>query len=80
MEVVPVTAVSTAEVPQLFSVAGAELLTVTCGGRLSTMEKFVRFESAGADILILNLEFPPGVMSPGENDLFAEIPAPTVYT
>ena len=80
MEVAPVTAVSTDEVPQLLCVAGDELLTVTFCGRLSTMEKFVRFESAGADILILNLEFPPGAMIPGENDLFAEIPAPTVYT
>ena len=80
MEVAPVTAVSTDEVPQLSCVAGDELLTVTFGGRLSTMEKFVRFVSAGADILILNLEFPSGAMIPGENDLFAEIPAPTVYT
>ena len=80
MEVAPVTAVSTDEVPQLSCVAGDELLTVTPGGRLSTMEKFVRFVSAGADILILNLEFPSGAMIPGENDLFAEIPAPTVYT
>ena len=81
MEVAPVTAVSTAdEAPQLAWVAGDELLTVTSGGRLSTMEKFVRFVSAGADILILNLEFPPGAMVSGDNDLFAEIPAPTVYT
>lgn len=80
MEVAPVTAVSTDEVPQLSCVAGDELLTVTSGGRLSTMEKFVRFVSAGADILILNLEFPSGAMIPGENDLSAEIPAPTVYT
>lgn len=80
MEVAPVTAVSTDEAPQLARVAGDELLTVTPGGRLSTMEKFVRFVSAGADILILNLEFPPGAMVPGENDLFAEMPAPTVYT
>lgn len=80
MEVAPVTAVSTDEVPQFSCVAGDELLMVTSGGRLSTMEKFVRFVSAGADILILNLEFPPGAMIPGENDLPAEIPAPTVYT
>ena len=80
MEIAPVTAVSTDEAPQLFSVAGAELLMVTFGGRLSTMAKFVRFVSAGADILILNLEFPPGAMVVGENDLLAEIPVPTVYT
>ena len=77
-EVAPVTAVSTDEAPQLLRVAGDELLMVTFGGRLSTMAKFVRFVSAGADILILNLEFPPRAMVAGENDLFAEIPTPTV--
>lgn len=80
MEVAPVTAVSTDEPPQLLRVAGDELLMVTSGGRLSTTAKFVRFVSAGADILILNLEFSPGAMVAGENDLFAETPAPTVYT
>lgn len=80
MEVAPVTAVSTDEPPQLFSVAGDELLMVTSGGRLSTRAKFVRFVSAGADILILNLEFSPGAMVAGENDLFAETPAPNGYT
>lgn len=70
------TAVSTDEAPQLLCAAGDELLMVTFGGRLSTMVKFVRFVSAGAEILILNLEFPPGAIVAGENDLFAETPAP----
>ena len=76
MEVAPVTAVSTAAGPQLLRVAGDELLIVTFGGRLSTMEKFVRAVSAGAGMLILNLELPPGEIVEGEKDLFAEIPAP----
>ena len=62
----------------MLRVAGDELLMVTFGGRLSTMETFVRSVSAGAEILILNLEFPPVAMVAGENDLFAEIPAPAV--
>ena len=60
IEVAPVTAVSTALAPQLFCDAGVELLTVTSGGRLSTMEKFVRSVSSGAEILMRNREFPPG--------------------
>ena len=60
IEVAPVTAVITAEDPQLFCVAGEELLTVTPGGRLSTIEKFVRSVSSGAEILIRKREFPPG--------------------
>lgn len=76
MEVAPVTAVNTDEPPQLLCVAGVELLMVTSGGRLSIMLKFVRFVSAGAVILILNLEFPPETMVAGKNDLFASTPAP----
>jgi hypothetical protein len=77
MEVAPVTAVKTAEAPQLFWVPGEELLIVTLGGRLSIMEKFVRSVSAGAGMLILNREFSPAEMLEGEKDLFAVNPAPT---
>ena len=80
MEVAPVTAVSVAEPPQFVCVAGDELLMVTLGGRLSTMAKFVRFVSAGALMLRVKFEFPPGVIVTGKKDLLAEIPAPAVYT
>ena len=80
MDVAPVTAVITADSPQPWCVAGEELLTVTFGGRLSTMEKFVRFVSAGAEMRILSREFSPANMISGENDLLAPMPAPGRYT
>ena len=76
--VAPVTAVSMAEAPQLGeAVAGDELLTVTLGGRLSVIEKFVRSVSGGAEILILNLEFSPAKIVAGLKDLFPPMPVPT---
>jgi hypothetical protein len=42
------------------------------------MEKFVKAVSAGAGMLILNLELPPGEIVEGEKDLFAEILAPSL--
>ena len=76
-EVAPVRAVIVAEEPQFSCVAGEELLTVTLGGRLSTIEKFVRSVSAGAGMLILSLEFSPARMLSGSKDLLAAIPPPT---
>ena len=75
-ESAPVTAVIVADVPQLFWVAGEELLMVTLEGKWSTMEKPVRSVSEGAGMLILSLEFSPGEIVEGEKDLLAEIPAP----
>ena len=79
-EVAPVTALITDEAPQLFCVAGEELLIVTSAGRSSTMEKLVRSVSAGAVMLIRKREFSAGRMVAGENDLFAEMPPPAAYT
>ena len=76
MEVPPVSALSTAEEPQLLCVAGEELLIVTSAGRLSTMEKFVRSVSAGAEMVIRNREFSPERIVVGENDFLAETPLP----
>lgn len=76
----PVTAVITAEAPQLFCVAGEELLIVTSAGRSSTIEKLVKSVSAGAVMLMRKREFSPGRIVAGENDLFDEMPRPAVYT
>ena len=66
--------------PQFVCVAGDELLTVTVGGRLSVMVKFVRAVSPGAVILIRNREFSPARIVEGEKDLLPLIPPPSVYT
>jgi hypothetical protein len=50
------------------TVGEVELLTVTPAGRLSVIEKLVRFVSLGAKISILNRELPPTAMEEGEND------------
>ena len=77
MLVAPVTAVCTAEVPQLReAVAGDELLTVTLGGNESVIEKLVKSVSPGAVILIRKREFSPAEMVSVLNDLLADIPAP----
>lgn len=76
----PVTAVRTADAPQLADTDGAvELLIVTFAGRLSTKEKLVRFESAGAVMVIVNLEFSPGWIVAGTKLFWAPTPAPAVY-
>jgi hypothetical protein len=80
MVVAPVSAVNSEDVPQLFVVAGDELLTVTFAGRVSVIEKFVRLVSAGAVMLMRKREFSPARMVAGENDLLADIPAPSAYT
>lgn len=80
MDVAPVTAVRTEDPPQLLRVAGDELLIVTFGGSSSTMEKLVRAVSPGAVILIVNCEFSPARIVAGENDLFALMPVPALYT
>lgn len=58
-------------------VAGVELLMVTPAGKLSVMEKLVRLVSAGAVMSIRSLEFCPGSIVLGLNDLEAVMPAPT---
>ena len=58
-------------------VAGVELLMVTPAGRLSVMEKLVRLVSAGAVMSIRSLEFCPGSIVLGLNDLEAAMPVPT---
>ena len=76
MEVAPVAAVIVAELPQLFCAGGEELLTVTSGGKWSTIEKFVKSESGGAEMLIRRRELSPGAILDGEKDLLAEMPVP----
>lgn len=66
--------------PQPVTDAGDELLTVTPVGRLSVIEKFVRFVSPGAVISIRNLELPPAVIDEGENDFDASKSLPRMFT
>ena len=68
MEVAPVTAVNTAPAPQPLVDAGVELLIVILGGRLSTIEKFVRALSPGAKMSTRSRVLPPGLIVVGEND------------
>jgi hypothetical protein len=56
------------------------LLTVIPAGRLSSSEKFVRFVSVGALIMILNLALPPAAMDEGEKDLDASRSVPSTVT
>ncbi len=44
------------------------------------MTKLVSSVSPGAVMLIVNLEFSPGAIVDGENDLLAEMPLPARYT
>ena len=55
--------------PQPVTAGGVELLTVIPAGKLSVIEKFVRFVSLGANISILKRELPPASIVEGENDL-----------
>jgi hypothetical protein len=80
MEVAPVMAVNTAPAPQPLVEAGVELLIVTLGGRLSTIEKFVRFVSPGAKMSILKRELPPGVIVEGENVFIPVSSDPAIET
>lgn len=82
MDVAPVGAVRTSGgvAPQPVMDGGVELLTVTPVGRLSVIEKFVRFVSPGAKISILNLELPPAGMEEGENDFIADTSVPAIVT
>ena len=66
--------------PQPVVAGGVELLTETPVGRLSVIEKFVRFVSLGAKMSILNLELPPAGMEEGENDLIADTFVPMTVT
>jgi hypothetical protein len=75
-EVAPVTAVKTGDAPQPLVVAGVELLMVTFAGRLSVSVKFVKAVSAGAIMLIRNLELAPGTIDVGLKPLVPVIPAP----
>ena len=76
-EVAPVGAVNTSGgvAPQPEIAGGVELLIVTPAGRLSVIEKLVRFVSLGAKRSILNRELPPNAIEEGENDF---IPATSV--
>jgi len=82
IEVAPVGAVKTrgGAAPQPVIVGAVELLTVTPVGRLSVIEKFVRFVLPGAKMSILNLELPPGAMEAGENDLAPITSVPLTVT
>jgi hypothetical protein len=75
MELAPVGAVNTSGGvdPQPVSDGGVELLTVTPAGRLSVIEKLVRFVSLGAKMSILNLELPPASIVDGEKDLMPDM-------
>ena len=82
IEVAPVVAVSMSGgvAPQPFVAGAVELLTVKPAGRLSVIEKFVRFVSPGAKISMRNLEFPPGAILEGENDLIPVTSTPETVT
>ena len=82
MVFVPVIAVNTSGgvAPQPDVVGGVELLIVTPAGRLSVIEKFVRFVSLGAKMSILNLELPPAGMEEDENDFVADTSVPMTVT
>ena len=82
IEVAPAVAVSTSGgvAPQPFVVGAVELLTVKPAGRLSVIEKFVRFVSPGAKISIRNLELPPGAILEGENDFIPVTSIPAMVT
>ena len=66
--------------PQPVIVGGVELLTVTPEGRLSVIEKFVRFVSLGATISIRSLELPPTGIVEGENDFLTDTSVPLTVT
>jgi len=82
MEIAPVAALKTrgGAAPQPVIVGAVELLTVTPVGRLSVIEKFVRFVSLGAKISIRNLELPPAGIVAGENDFAPETSVPAMVT
>ena len=82
IEIAPVGALSTSGgvAPQPLVDGGVELLTVTPVGRLSVIEKFVRFVSNGARISILNLELPPAGIEEGENDFNPVTSVPAIVT
>ena len=81
-EVAPVGAVNTSGgvAPQPVIAGGVELLIVTPAGRLSVIEKLVRFVSLGAKRSILNRELPPNAIEEGENDFIPATSVPLTVT
>jgi hypothetical protein len=66
--------------PQPEVEGAVELLMVTPAGKLSITEKFVRFVSPGALMVIRNLELLPAAMVAGENDFEANKSVPRTVT
>ena len=82
IEVAPVGAVNTrgGAAPQPLIAGAVELLTVTPAGRLSVIEKFVRFVSLGAKKSILNRELLPAVIEAGEKVFTPLTSVPATFT